>query len=99
MMALFDDPLVPAQPGPLPADAEHAARCAYLTAVSAAQQHCEAVTTAARITYARAESDAWTAYQAASATAVRAWLSPPDDPGTRWFTPAAGSHPYTESEH
>lgn len=98
MIPLFDEPLIPGDPGPLPTDAEHVARTAYLAAVQGAQQRCEALITAARTEYIQAEHTAWTAYQAASDDAVRGWLSPPGDELNRWFTPAAGTRPYTSKE-
>lgn len=99
MIPVFDEPLIPPQPGPLPADAEQAARCAYLAAVTTAQHRCEAEIVSARIVYVQAERDAWITYRAASDAAVRAWLSDADDSGNRWFTPAAGSHPYAPRDH
>lgn len=92
MTPLFDDPILAPKDGPLPTEAEQAARCAYLTAVQAAQIRCEQLITNARTEYLQAENTAWNTYQAASEDAVRAWLSPPGDGSNRWFTPGTGSH-------
>lgn len=93
-MPLFDDPLIPPAPALLPSNAEHMARCDYLSAVQAAQQHCEAMITAARTEYLQAEHRAWAAYSAASDLAVRAYFGPPADGTSRWFVPEPASHPY-----
>jgi hypothetical protein len=94
---MINEPLFPLPEQPLPGATEHIGRTRYLSRVQAAQQRCEQLITAARTEYIQAEHDAWYDYQAVSVDAVRHVAPSPADTGNRWFTPPAGSHPYTES--